>query len=309
MAKPVKPSAADYSNQFKPALQLGSPSLAEWTEGFYARLLQEKVDAAGEHYLRLGRGVASDPTLNRVIQLQTAVPGFTPNCRDVEVTGKKGYTALCYEGGANQQGLFVYLLRSIDVGGNASEVYINVRYLPYAILTDLVVGTAKGGLLEIRLPETDIAKLNVTMRLSALQEPEFRTFKTEVIFENLPTAAQQEIESQLNFQAASVSAYLGYQILSAQGQLTAATGHGAASAVELSPTTKAFAVAVLVTAGAVVNVVNAIVQRNPVGGVGAGLAGAGAVYLAWFRFADIRNQAQVSANRPPLQAQPAVQDV
>ncbi|MCX8508030.1 MAG: hypothetical protein ORN49_03980 [Rhodobacteraceae bacterium] len=309
MAKPMKSSAADYSNQFKPAIQLGAPTLTQWADGFYALQLQDKVDANGDHYLRLGRGASSDPALNSVIQLQTAVPGFTPNYREVEVTGKKGYTALCFEGGTNQLGVFVYLMRSADVGSGATEIHINTRYMPYVMLTDLVVGTTKGGLLEIKLPDADIAKLNVTLRLSPLQEPEFRTFKTEVLFENLPASAQQEIESKLNFQAASIAAFVGYQILGAQGQVSPVSGLGAANGLDLSPTTKAFGVAVLVTVGAVVNVVNAIVQKNPIGGVGAGLAGAGSVYLAWVRFADIRNQAQaVQPQVQPPQLQP-VQDV
>ncbi len=297
MAKPAKSSAADYSNQFKPAIQLGSPTLAQWAEGFYAQQLQEKVDASGEHFLRMGRGVSTDPGLNTVVQLQTAVPGFTPNYREVEVTGKKGYTALCFEGGNNQLGVFVYLTRSVDVGSGGAEIHINTRYLPYAMLTDLIVGTGKTGLLEIRLPEADIAKLNVTLRFSGLHEPEFRTFKTEVLFENLPTSAQQAIENNLNFQAASVAAVIAAQIQSPQGQTG---GLGAANALDISPVTKAFGVAVVVTLGAVVNVINAIVQENAVGGVGAGLAGAGAVYLVWTRWSDIYDQAQVV--QPQVQA-------
>ena len=42
--------------------------------------------------------------------------------------------------------------------------------------------------LEIRLPDTDIVKLNVTLRASSALEPTYRTHKTEVCFDNLPDA-------------------------------------------------------------------------------------------------------------------------
>lgn len=295
MAKQPKSNANEYSNQFKPAINLGAPGLEDWSRGFYALQLQEKVDGNGEHYLRLGRGVSDDPALNSVFQLQTMISGFAPNYRQVEVSGKKGYSALCFEGGANQLGVFVYLFRNATQGADSSELHINIRYLPYVMLTDLIVGTAKSGLLEIKLPDVDIAKLNVTLRLSALQEPEYRTFKSEVLFENLPTSAQEEIENSLNFRAASVAAFIGYQILGARNQNSPEAVAGAEAGLGINPSTKAFGVAVLVTAGAVINVVNNIVLRNPLGGIGAGLTGAGAIYIAWTRWNDIRRQ-----ENPPL---------
>lgn len=305
MARTNKGSAADYSNQFKPAIQLGAPTLDQWSNNFYALARQDKVDASGEHMLRLGRGLSDDPSFNNVIQLRTPVSGFAPNFRQVEVTGKKGYAAYCVEGGSDQLGVFVYLLRTVAAGGGLSETQINLRYLPYAMLSDLVQPSPKGGMMEIKLPEVDIAKLNVTLCASPLKEPEFRTFKTEVVFENLPLGVQQDIENRLNFQAAQIAGFVGYQALLEQGQwppaVSATAGVGA---VEISQQTKALAVAVIVTIGAVLNVVNNAVQGNGLGGVGAGLAGAGAMLGAWMRYADLRAQAVpvvLPIQQPPQQ--------
>lgn len=305
MAKPMKNNPADYSNQFKPAIQLGAMSLAQLGDLAYAMPLQEKVDASGEHFLRLGRGLSTDPGLSAVTQLLTTVPGFAPKLRQVEVTGKKGYTAWCVEGGTNQLGVFVYLTRTADAGGNVSEFHINTRYLPYAMLTDLVVGTTKDGLLEIKLPEADIAKLNVTLRLSLLNEPVYRTYKTELLFENMPTAVQQTLESQLNLQTASVAAFLAFQVQKVTTRAAAPTGVSAAALADPVEVTKSLLLAIVVTSGAVLAVVNQGLAENPIGGVGAGLLGAGAVFTAWERFA---RAVRAPAPQPQPQPQPPHND-
>jgi hypothetical protein len=303
MAKPMKNTAADYSNQFKPALQLGAMTLAQLGDMAYAQPLQEKIDPGGEHFLRLGRGQSTDPGLSNAVQLITPVPGFTPLAREVEVTGKKEYTATCIEGGMNQLGVFVYMMRSADAGGGAREVHINTRYLPFAMLSDLVVGTTKDGLLELRLPDADIAKLNVTLRISSLEEPEYRTFKTELIFENLPTAQRQEIETRLNFQAASVAAFLAFQLLASQGQLSAARGAVDAD-VAISASTKYAILAAMVTLGVIVAGTAAILRvvgadtgaTNAVGLTAAGIAGAASIFGAWDKF-SVERQKELAAQQ------------
>jgi hypothetical protein len=299
MAKAMKTNAADYSNQFKPALHLGAMTLAQLGEMAYAVPFQDRIDPTGEHFLRLGRGLSTDPGLAGVIQLITPVPGFTPLARTVEVTGKKDYTAICIEGGMNQLGVFLYMMRSADAGGGARVVHINTRFLPFAMLSDLVVGTTKDGLLELRLPDADIAKLNVTLRITPLQEPEYRTFKTELIFENLPTAQQQEIESRLNFQAASVAAFLGFQLLASQGQLDAAQGVGAAD-VGINGSTKFAILAAIVTLGVILAGTAAILRSasadsvvtNSIGLSAAGVAGAASLYGAWDKYWAERKKEQ-----------------
>ena len=217
MTRSSKTSAITYADQFKPALQLGSPTLPQWTDFFYAELLQEKYDSGGQLMLRLGREPSSDPDLSGVTRLITPVPDFAPVFREVEISGKKGYSAICADGGVNRIGVFVYLTKSVDVGGGSQEFHVNQKFLPFAMLSDLVVGRTKAGLLELKLPDTDIIKLNVTLRPSPAGEPEFRTYKTEVLIENLPAAEQQQIENALNFEAASVAGFIGSQVVRAAG--------------------------------------------------------------------------------------------
>jgi len=274
----------DYSAQFKPAVQLGRPTLDQWSESFFATKMQEQYDDSGEHFLRLGRGVSNAPGLSAVTQLTTPLPSFVPNFREVEVLGKKNYTALCVDGGANQLGVCVYLLQTVDTGGGNAETHINLRYMPFAMLTDLVVATTTAGLLEINLPTTDIAKLNVTLRASPAGEPEFRTFKTEVVFENLPLATQQQIETQLNFQSASIAAFNAFQILSSEGQWPPAVKRATAGNLQVPPwasMVKKVIVATLVTIGSVVGVVGAATENHVVSVVGLGIGGAGIITNYW----------------------------
>ena len=217
MTRSSKTSAITYADQFKPALQLGSPALPQWADFFYAELLQEKYDSGGQLMLRHGREPSSDPELSGVTRLMTPVPDFAPVFREVEISGKKGYSAICADGGVNRLGVFVYLTKCVDVGGGSREFHINQKFLPFAMLSDLVVGRTKAGLLELKLPDTDIVKLNVTLRPSPAREPEFRTYRTEVLIENLPAAEQQQIENSLNFEAASIAAFIGYQQIRAAG--------------------------------------------------------------------------------------------
>jgi hypothetical protein len=158
--------------------------------------------------------------------------------------------------------------------------------MPFAMLTDLVVATTKDGLLEISLPTNDIAKLNVTLRASPAGEPEFRTYKTEVVFGNLPITTQQQIETQLNFQSASIAAFTGFQILAAEGQWPPKVSRPApgVSNVGVPPwvsTTKRVLVATLVSVGSVVGVVGAATENHVVQVVGLGIGGAGIIANYW----------------------------
>ncbi|MEE9453005.1 MAG: hypothetical protein V3V13_01310 [Paracoccaceae bacterium] len=278
--------AAPYSNLYKPAIQLGNPDLNQWATFFYAQTMQERFvsgnsRSSDEHLLRLGRGVSDDPTMSAIVQLKTPVAGFLPNFREVEIVGKKGYKALCVEGGANQQGVFVYLLQTLDTGNGITETHVNSRYMPFAILTDLVKGTTNTGKLEIQLPDIDLVKLNVTLCMTPAGEPEYRTHKTEVIFDNLPTAAQQTIENQLNFQSASVIAFNAFQILAS---VTAPSTEANAMALDVpnwAPTAKKSTVAVIVTIGTIVTIVGRAIGDATTRDVGLGLAASGVVLNYW----------------------------
>ncbi|WP_141137879.1 hypothetical protein [Actibacterium lipolyticum] len=243
--------------------------------------MSDNSRASDEHYLRLGRGQSDDPSLGTIVQLQTPISGFTPNFREVEVVGKKGFKALCAEGGANQLGVFVYLVQTVDAGGGKSETYVNSRYMPYAMLTDLITATSATGLLQIRIPDTDVVKLNVTLRASPTGEPEFRTHKTEVKFENLPVATQQQIEAQLNFQSASISAFTAYQVLSTLGLWSANVADLGADVPDWAPTAKKVVVATLVTIGSVVLVFGEASEDHATIVVGGGLVAAGLVTNYW----------------------------
>lgn len=231
MTRSARSSANSYADQFKPAILLGTPTLEQWSGFFYAELLQEQYQSGKQLMMRLGREVSSDPDLCNVSRLVTPVPDFVPNFRQVEISGKKGCQALCVDSGVNQIGVFIYLTRMVDAGGGSVEFHINLKYLPFAMLADLVVGKSKSGLIELKLPDTDIVKLNVTLRPSPALEPEFRTFKTEVLIENLTADDQQLIENGLNFEAANQCAQIGYQLFRASGAWPTA-GNAAAMAVD-----------------------------------------------------------------------------
>ncbi len=291
-----------YSDQFKPAIQLGTPTTDQWADFFYATLLQDTV-IEGEHLLRLGRGTSTEPGFNDIIQLKTPVANFAPNFREVQVTGKKGYNAICVEGGPETLGVFVYLTQTV-VSGSDTEVHINSRYLPYAKLTDLVVPTAKDGPLELRLPNTGIAKLNVTLRHSPAGEPIFRTFKTEALFDDLTPAVIQFIENQLNFQSASISAYIGYQTLCANGQWPPSNASDEDVGLPtLTPLARAVLAGVLVTAGTVTKVYGMTTDNSVAEAVGEGLLGAVVVLEAWQNIAGLW-AAPAAAPPPPPAAAP-----
>lgn len=273
-----------YSDQFKPAIQLRRPTLDQWADYFYATQLQEQFDSNGEHFLRLGRTLSPNPNLSTIVQLTTPVTGVAPLFRQVEVLGKKDYSAICVDAGPNQLGVCVYLLQTVTAKTGQPETYINIRYMPYAMLSDLVHDTTKAGLLELRLPVTDIAKLNVTLRPSPIKEPEYRTFKTEVLFENLPTDVQQRIENQLNFQSGSIAAFTGYQMLGACRQWPTGVGSQLSAEVGVPPwasSIKKGVVAILVSVGSVAGVVGQATDDNTLKAVGMGFVGAGVITNYW----------------------------
>ena len=224
MTRSSKNANTGYSEQFKPAVVLGARPLNEWANSFYANTHQESHDDNGNLMLRLNRDLSTDPELSNVIRLITPVSKCTPSFRAVEVVGKTEYSAICIDNGAYENGVYLYLIRPESGWDGKPVFYINQRVMPFARLSDLVIGKSKSGLLLVKLPDTDIIKLNVTLRPSAAGEPEFNTHKTEVLIENLPVAQQKEISSRLNFDAAESCAFIGMQLLQENGNWPSGSG-------------------------------------------------------------------------------------
>jgi hypothetical protein len=272
----------DYSDQFKPAVQLGRPTLDDWSENFYAQQIQERF-VEGEHYQRLCRTPSQDPELVTATQLRTPVPGYVPTFREVTLRERREQLALCIDNGPNHIGVFLYLLQPLDAG-NSIDARIQLVYMPFATLSDISSVPKKPGPLEVRLPDTDYALLDIMLRPSPTGEPEYRTTNTEVYFDEISEAQRTQIRSTLNFQAASIAAFGAYQLLNEIELWGAMTTGDASLAVAVPPwasTAKKVTVATLVSIGAVVGVIGQAIDDNTTKVVGLGFAGAALITNYW----------------------------
>lgn len=279
MGKSARRTDVDYSDQFKPAMILGAPTSELWANNFFATSFQESYDPqTGAHSLRLGRTTTDTDTKSETTQMTTPVTGLQPFLREVVVIRKTDYQAICVEGGLNQLGVFVLMTKTVDAGGGLTEVHLNSRYMPFAQLTDLIVDVNGDGVLEIALPDKDIVKLNVTLRATISDEPEYRTFKTEVIVENLPDASRKDMENALNAQAAGIVAFLGAQNAEAWPPTSGVT----AAEFAISRANKRRLAAALIVVGSVIGIVNEFYDHPILGSFGIGLTATTALVTMWF---------------------------
>lgn len=194
-------------NQFKPAVVLSAMPMTEFSSTYYLTLQKETYTSSGTPMVHL----TDDPDLsdgNPVTSMITRFPLLTPTLREVTVFGKKHMQAGLIEFDPGGYGIGVIMTQVVE-----GEIYVNVRFMPFAPLTDIVTPD-KDGTLIAYLPNTDIAKLNVTLKPSAAGEPIYRTHKVEVLFSNATEAQVSEITSQLELFSAGVIAHVTKDMLS-----------------------------------------------------------------------------------------------
>ena len=122
----------------------------------------------------------------------------------------------------------------------------------------------------------------MTLRATPANEPEFSTFKTEVLINGLSDAQAQEIANQLNFKSSSLISVLGSGILDAMGQWPMQSPDAATMAVglpQLQPRTKRIIALSLVVVGTVTGVTGGILAVAGLGSVVSGSVGAAGVLI------------------------------
>ncbi len=271
------------SQSFKPAVQLGHPDPAQWETNFFTAQMPETRSNSGQHALLLAGAPDAGAVSQDMMLVTTPIAGFQPTFRQVEVVDKSKYTAFAVEGGINELGIFVLLLRVAKGKTGQLEAQINSRFLPFARLPELTTGVGESGLLKIELPRMGIAKLNVTIRATVANEPEFRTFKTEVLIDGLTDAHAQEIANQLNFKSSSLISVLGSGILDALGQwpiLASGSENMAVGLAQLQPRCKRIVALTLVAIGTVTGVTGRILAVAGFGAVFSGSVGAAGVLIS-----------------------------
>ncbi|MDJ0826701.1 MAG: hypothetical protein QNJ16_14465 [Rhodobacter sp.] len=272
----------DFAESFKPAIQLGHPDPAQWETNFFATQLPETRSKTGQHAVLLAGAPEADTPSQDVMLVATPVAGFQPTFRQVEVVDKSKYTAFAVEGGLTEPGVFVLLLQVGQAKDGQAEAYVNSRFVPFATLPELTKGTGQSGLLQIELPRSGIVKLNVTIRPTPAGEPEFRTFKTEVLIDGLSAAQAQEIANRLNFKSSSLISVLGAEILAAMDLWPLPTADIAEMAVglpQLQPRTKRIIALTLVAVGTVTGVTGGLLAVAGLGSVVSGSVGAAGVLI------------------------------
>ncbi|MEL6142432.1 MAG: hypothetical protein AAFU67_12515 [Bacteroidota bacterium] len=186
-SKKQKSSDGPYAESFKPAVVFGSPTVDQMLNQIYLKEIREYYTEEG--YQMVYSSLTHDSQPNELegqplYLMETSDSNITPYIRPVIVKGKEDYKNNSYvlENGANEQGVCVVLLKEVSDSG---EVYCNLRFLPYAYLQDLILDS-QSEVVKIDLPDTDIIKLNVTLKPSSTGETLYKTHKTEIIIESAP---------------------------------------------------------------------------------------------------------------------------
>lgn len=199
-----------FANEFKPAMVLSAMPLKTLASTMFLTAWQEKADPAGVPIKVLSDEI-EDPDANKAYQITTRWPVLKPVAREANVSGRGSMKSLIFELDPRGYGIGVVM---VQIAGD--EAYLNVRILPYSRLVD-VARVDKSGVLEVLIPDVDVAKLNVTLKSSPAGETLFRTHEVEAVFPNLPDAVVTEMLSQLELNAAALVANLGKQILETGG--------------------------------------------------------------------------------------------
>jgi hypothetical protein len=228
MASSKRKGTPGFSAQFKPAVVLSAMPLTEFSSTYYLTLAKETYTPSGTPVLHL----TDEPDLsdgNPVTNMITRYPLLKPSFREVQVSGKKPMQAALIEFDPGSYGIGVMMTQHVD-----GETYVNIRYMPYARLAD-IVKPDKEGVLMAYLPETDIAKLNVTVIPSSTDEPLYSTHKVEVLFENATQAQVAQITKKLELAAAGIVAYLSKDLMTSVGMWPEADAELFADAVRCTP--------------------------------------------------------------------------
>lgn len=212
-SKKQKNNEGSYAKSFKPSIVYGMPTSAEMANQVFLAEQEEVYDSNQNQmqYSSLGYDETSgNPDAMSIFVLKTKDTGVQPNLRPVTVRGKSDFThSFLIEAAPNTIGVSILLLKQVD---NENEIYCNVRYLPYSTLSDITTDTA-GDIIQVTLPDTNIVKLNVTLKPTTTGEVLFRTHKTEVDLENTTNEEVIRLKGYLEIDGANTVAFLASQIL------------------------------------------------------------------------------------------------
>ncbi len=197
-----------YAEQFKPAQILGAQTLNEFANNSYLQERKEGYDAAGMPVLYSSTN-PTEQDLNSLFRLDTLQANVQPVIRPVDVAGKTDFQSFLIELQDSCTGLTLVMLQESE-----GAVFCNVRLLPFSTLEQLLNPTAsKAGLLKIKLPTSNIMKLNITLKASNVGEVLYQTHKTEITLDDLSDGDRLKLKARLEFSAAKTIAHYVSQML------------------------------------------------------------------------------------------------
>ncbi len=197
-----------YAEQFKPAQMLGAQTLNEFANNSYLQERKEGYDAVGMPILYSSHS-PTEQDLNSLYRLDTLQSNVQPVIRPVEVSGKTDFQSFLIELQDSCTGLTLVMLQESD-----GAVFCNVRLLPLSTLEQLLNPTAsKSGLLKIKLPTSNIIKLNITLKASNVGEVVYQTYKTEITLDDLSEDDRLKLKARLELNAAKSIAHYVSQML------------------------------------------------------------------------------------------------
>lgn len=205
-----------YSDQFKPSLILGIPPLSLLMNSVYLTKYQEDYHHNGSHMSQVSPDVHSNDEVIEsgfFYELQTANNENSPTIRPVKVNGGKQYTgSFLIEPNLGARGVAIVMYKEVLVD-KVTQVYCNVRVLPYSTTGDIISSNGKSSILVVDLPKNDIVKLNITLTPSNTGEILYKTHKTKVSLTHINPDDKNALTRELEFELAKMTAHIMGSIL------------------------------------------------------------------------------------------------